>query len=249
MRLSPTALFTLALVLPPASVAPQNAGDMDASTLRLRIETVSRRQQEARDLPVMEAGLNVPSPSGVQAQRARYFNTRRLRRLAEELIEGAPAVDKAIHTESYGPPAPALPFDQSDAVVRGTITDARALLSEDQTNIFSEFQVQIDEVFKQPAQGGIQPGTAITAIRHGGALRVPTALIRVRNAEETLPMRGGNYVLFLRRFSQSDRAFLIVTGYGFAAGTVTALDTRGGSLRWEGANSIELMTALAGRQP
>jgi hypothetical protein len=244
MRRSLAFLVPVCILLTQPANPSQRPGELDPATKRQRIEAVSQRQREGRDLPIADAGAAGAPRTVTEQQRARYFNTQRPRKLVDEVSGGEPVTDQMLHTERYGPPLPALPFAHSDVVIRGTVTSAQAQLSEDETNLYSTLQVRTEEVFKQPPGAQIQLGATVTAIRRGGALRVRTTVARLRDAEETLPVTGGDYILFLRRYSTSDSAMLIVTGYRLDGATVTALDTRGRSLEWEGASAIDLVTAL-----
>jgi hypothetical protein len=113
---------------------------------------------------------------------------------------------------------PALPVNESDAAVRGVVTSARASLTTDETALYSEFDVRVDEVLKPAA--GVEVGASLTALRFGGALQVPSGLIRARQADQTMPVTGGTYVLFLKRHSPDDPAFLLIVGYRLEAGVL-----------------------------
>jgi hypothetical protein len=138
----------------------------------------------------------------------------------------------------------ALPVSESDAIVRGTVTNARAQLSADRTNVYSEFAVRVERTFKQPEGPRLEPGSTITVLRDGGAVRFPTGVMVVRRDDWTMPLPGSNYVLFLERHSPTDDAFMIVTGYCLDGGTVTPLDINLQSVAWEDSPAAELLARL-----
>jgi hypothetical protein len=70
------------------------------------------------------------------------------------------------------PPEPALPAAQSDALVIGEVTDAKAFLSEDKTSIYSEFTVNISEVLKNSCSAQLAPGHSVDTERYGGAVSI-----------------------------------------------------------------------------
>lgn len=74
---------------------------------------------------------------------------------------------------SHGPVESALPVTQSDIIVLGRITDAKAYLSNDRTNIYSEFSVIIEEVLKGNPSIFVTPGAIIATERRGGGCKIP----------------------------------------------------------------------------
>src|SRR5687767_79953 len=67
------------------------------------------------------------------------YNNRHAARISE-------SSDKIFSFNDWEVGLPALPISQSAAVIVGEITDGKAELSEDETNIYSEFTVQIAQV-------------------------------------------------------------------------------------------------------
>lgn len=116
----------------------------------------------------------------------------------------------------------ALPVDRSDVVIRGTITIRDAHLSDDRTGIYSEFLVQVAEIFKD-GTGTIVAGTPLTVNRSGGNVRFASGKIqKYRVFGQDMPSPGHEYVLFLRRTADGD--LLILTGYELSYGYVHPLD-------------------------
>jgi hypothetical protein len=103
-----------------------------------------------------------------------------------------------------GPPShaatePAFPASQSDVIVVGQVTSAQAFLSEDKTNVYSEFTVLVDEILKNNSSGGLTPGNPITTVRTGGAVRFPSGkLIQRGFGGRPFPLTNRRYVFFLK---------------------------------------------------
>jgi hypothetical protein len=122
------------------------------------------------------------------------------------------------------PPEPALPIAQSDAVVVGEVTDAKALLSEDKTSIYSEFAVIISDVLKNNCSAELSEGYSIDVARYGGAVRFPSGKIVQRGDEgRPFPRLKRRYLFFLK-YNNEGQDFSILTAYELRAGRVFPLD-------------------------
>lgn len=85
---------------------------------------------------------------------------------------------------------------KSDAVIIGNVKSKSSQLTEDGTNIFTEYEVTIEEVLKNNA-GTLEPHNTVTVVRGGGAVSVNGHIIRVTYAA-SLPLKvQGRYLLFL----------------------------------------------------
>lgn len=71
-----------------------------------------------------------------------------------------------------------LPFKESDIVITGRVLTANAFLSNDRTNVYSEFSVQIQEVLSNCTNRSL--GTTLDVNREGGSIRFPSGQILYR---------------------------------------------------------------------
>src|SRR5215207_201539 len=62
----------------------------------------------------------------------------------------------------------ALPAAESDAILVGTLKDARAYLSNDKGGVYTEFTLLVEEVVKAREDARIAPGGSVSASREGG---------------------------------------------------------------------------------
>lgn len=77
---------------------------------------------------------------------------------------------------------PALPVEQSDAVVIGEVERAQAHLSTDKTGIYSEFTIRLEDVLKGRSEEAV-PGVTVIAERFGGGGEIP------KREDSVLPAR------------------------------------------------------------
>jgi hypothetical protein len=118
-------------------------------------------------------------------------------------------------------PLPALPIQESDVVVVGTVTDAKGYLSEDKSGAYSEYSVNVSEVLKGAAK---LSSSQIIAERFGAKVVLPNGrTILVWNTNNGTPETKHRYVLFLKYNPEGDD-YLIITGYELINNRVKALD-------------------------
>lgn len=120
---------------------------------------------------------------------------------------------------------PALPVEQSSAVIIGTVVDAKAYLSNDKTGVYSEFDVRIQEVLKNSSVTSLVAGKDIIVERPGGRVRFPSGHInQYFIVGQGMPRVGRRYVLFL---TGGEQDFQILTGYEVREDRIFLLDNPG----------------------
>jgi hypothetical protein len=199
-----------------------------------------QREEEARKhFPTAE--FDEREPSDPQKQAA--FRKNKMRHNKLGLVARNPGPDSG--GGAFLPEGqfefPALPAGLSDVVVLGEVLDAQAHLSEDKSNVFSEFTVQINKVLKSNGTLGGQ----ITVERIGGYVRYPDGrklLYFVGSAR--MPRVGARYVLFLKSVPQTEN-FSILTGYELGAEGVSPLDWSGQFETYRGYSESSFFTELS----
>jgi hypothetical protein len=87
--------------------------------------------------------------------------------------------------------------NDSDSVVRGSVVGKTAQVTEDGAFIFTDYDVQVDEVFKD-AGSRLFPGATVTVTRPGGLVEIGGAIARALDESyQPLPGGRGSVVLFL----------------------------------------------------
>ena len=118
-------------------------------------------------------------------------------------------------------PEPALPIEQSSSIILGTVTDARAFISNDQTAVYSEFDVKVNQSFKNR---GTSSESSIVAERVGGIVRFASGRVQRRgDSGRKLPQKGKQYILFLK-WDDAGQDYLVITGYEVDGATIIPLD-------------------------
>jgi hypothetical protein len=122
----------------------------------------------------------------------------------------------------------AFPIERSSAVVIGEVIEAEAHLSTDETKIYSESSVRVDEVLKNDQLIFLSPQSRITVERLGGRVRFPSGkIVTAAVSNQDLPRVGRRYVLFLTHdFIMGGRYddLFILTGYELRGELVLPLD-------------------------
>jgi len=126
-----------------------------------------------------------------------------------------------------------LPADRSDLIVEGTVTDAKAFLSNDKTGVYSEFAIRISAILKTSDQVRVNPSDTVVAQRIGGKVKYQSGkVIRYRIEGQGSPSQGQTYIFFLRRTNEGD--FKLLTAYELRDDVVFALDGSRINVRGEG---------------
>jgi hypothetical protein len=139
-------------------------------------------------------------------------------------VDPTDSSDNTVLVDFVDPNLPALPFTKSSAVLLGSITAAKAYLSNDRTGVYSEFSLRIEEVIKGDPYASVTPGCTVEVAREGGRVRFPSGHVHLYKISELeKPRLGGRYVFFLTD-GDADQGFQILTAYELRAGKVIPLD-------------------------
>lgn len=165
----------------------------------------------------------------------------------QELVPNRPTgLNISSRSSHWTKDVPAIPAAQSDVIVIGRITDARAHLSPDKSGIYSEFTINIEELLKTDGAAAIS-NNALVAERAGGDVQYSTGQVqRIRpQLGQRMPRAGGRYLLFLK-FVKGTLDLSILTGYELAESRVSALDAVAPYTSHEGADEFGFLDAVRG---
>ena len=152
--------------------------------------------------------------------------------------------DSTVRVDSVDLKLSAFPVARSKAIVIGSITEARAYLSNDKTGIYSTFTVLVDDVVANSSKASFASGASIDAEREGGRVKFPSGRVHLyMTSELNMPEVGKRYLLFLDN-SGDDAVFQIITGYELREGRVYPLDHLPNLQVYENVAEQEFLTAL-----
>lgn len=198
----------------------------DANTQKQRKDKSEQAQElDTSKFPVadyLDKGPSDPKERQKRESKGKKYNSPS--RNSPPITE---SFDQSFLTTDWEVRLPAIPLEKSAAVIVGKVTKAGAYLSENKTNIYSEFEIQIEQVWKSE-RGDLIAGTSVVAERAGGRVRFPSGKIAVSVVSlQQMPEVGSRYVLFLTHegpMGGEYTEFYILTGYELRDGCVFPLD-------------------------
>lgn len=224
-KILPLLIATVCVGVAVATTAPQEQPQKTPPPAPRR-PTQAALDEHRSQFPI--ADYDAAEPEDPEQRQKRHARSRRHDR---QWLVGRPETS---HVEGEGAlindwevGLPTIPVAQSDAVVLGEVTDAKAYLSEDKGGVYSEFALRADEVLMESSEAKIKPGSVIVTERVGGRVRFPAGQVKLYDiAGQGMPRAGRRYVLFLKSTGE-EQTYRIVTGYEVAEGRILPLDQRG----------------------
>ena len=197
------------------------------------------KQFDESRFPIAEYAA--PEPADAQ-ERAKRLSKGKKYNNSEWRVYPNSVSDSMVRVDYVNVNLPALPFEQSSAVIVGQVTDAHAYLSSDKSGVYSVFQILVSEVLKNSTKTPINNGTTIEVERDGGRVRFPNGRLHMYSIDKLeMPKTGLRYVLFLKG-NESD--FAILTGYELSNGKVYPLDQLPNLLTYENSDELVFLSEL-----
>ena len=200
---------------------PNRSSSSLAPTAQVKSGTIKGEENERDKMPMAVYSASLPADPTERALRltrgSRYDN--RLPKPLHEMPDG-----DLLRVNHWWVNLPGLPTAQSDAVVLGKVIDANAYMSNDKSNIYSEFTIRTEAVFKDQSSNSLISEGTLTALREGGRVQLPNGrIIHAMSANQGMPRKSRRYVLFLK-YNEEAKAYGILTGYKLHGGKVSLLD-------------------------
>lgn len=204
--------------------------------------------QKSREMTDFEnkfpiADADEPEPTDLKERENRQARGRKYDKDKSGLAID-PYSDVVTTSSHWATGLPAIPVEQSAAIVVGSISNARAHLSSNKKKVYSEFTVKVEEVLKNDKDDSIQRGCLIDVDRVGGRVRFQNGKIGLYWVTgQGMPSVGGRYLLFLSQ-TDEDPSFSMLIGYELRDGSVFLLDNPGGGhpiTRYQGADEAALL--------
>ena len=178
----------------------------------------AREDENEKHFPTVE--FNEPAPTDPLKRTQREQKQKRKNGLGLVSPKIQPNIDGAALLPENQFDFPGLPVEQSPVIVIADVLQSEAHLSEDKTNVYSEFTVRIVEVIKASTS---LPGSEMIVERLGGYVRYPDGQkVLYRVGTGRVPRVGARYLFFLKPSPELD--YSILTAYEFGDKAITALD-------------------------
>lgn len=187
---------------------------------RLNLESLSN---EVIDAPTLDYDTEISREKSISRkakdERFRGHGNPDSKKPIFELPQGIEPLPSNVH---WWIGLPALPVDQSDVIVLGKVVERTSHLTDDRTGIYSEFALQVEDVFKDKS-GSVKSSEPLVANRAGGNVRFASGKVQSYIiSKQGMPLKGSRYVLFLRSTAEGD--LMILTGFELRKELVIPLD-------------------------
>ena len=196
-------------------------GTQDASNAnRQKVEAIGESQWPLADLNSAEPS----DPTERDKRRAKSQKHNRALIGLKGAIKSPPPAGRATLVTDWEVGLPALPTEQSNAVITGEVLSTHAYISTDHSGVYSEFTIRVNEVLKNDERASLAPGCVVSADRLGGRVRIgPGQIVLFTISGQRMPLVNSQYVFFLSA-GGPDSNYHIVTGYEVRGGRVLPLD-------------------------
>ncbi|HEX8564602.1 MAG TPA: hypothetical protein VF648_02955 [Pyrinomonadaceae bacterium] len=199
------------------------------ATLRQQAQDQSLNQQKQTDnsdlkeLPIVDfAQSDLAEESSSRKKKNKRFNNRGSsdsKKMIDEFPEGVENLPTIVH---WWVGLSALPLESADAVVIGTVTNRKAYLSDDKTNVYSEYEVRIEKVLKNSGES-LKSNDMVALVRLGGSVRFGSGKIQKYKISQYGALQENHrYVMFLKKDNGVD--LFITTGYDISGDKVIPID-------------------------
>lgn len=238
-------LAALLLAATATAVSALHAGAQGASGGAGQATVQAQPQRDETELPAVDYDSPEPSNPQEAAERkkrnARYDNNFLVRK--EDATGTAVA---ATFFSEWGWGGPALPAGRSELIAVGDVIGVRAHLSNDKTNIYSEFTTRVTQVLKNDGPARLAAGDVIDLERQGGAVRYPNGRkYPYRISGQNMPRSGRRYLFFVKA-AGAEQGFRLLTAYELKEGKVFPLDSAQQFDAFRGTEESKFMEAVRG---
>lgn len=237
MRIHKLTLLLLLLVFATLGLTPgQQNQDKKEDTEKAEYA----KQLQARHLRFPTADYDEPDLADPRKNEARKQKNRRKNDDRWVASNGPEWANELVRNMEGGIDLPSLPVAESSYIILGKVTAAEAHLSQDKRNVYSEFKVSVEKVFKTAT--AMSEGGEIVVDRSGGFVKYPNGhSILYRTTYLDMPLKGERYLFFL---SSKNEDLSILTAYQLGATGVQPLDQASQFEKYSGATEEALLEKL-----
>jgi hypothetical protein len=237
MRIHKLTIFLLLLVFATLglTLGQQNPVKKDDAA-----EAEYAKQLQARHLRFPTANYDEPDLTDPRKNEARQQKNRRKNNAGFVASNAPEYAFEVLQNIEGGIDLSSLPVAESSYIVLGKVTAAEAHLSQDKRNVYSEFKVSVEKVFKTAT--AMSEGAEIVVDRSGGFVKYPNGhSILYRTTHLDMPLKGERYLFFL---TSKNEDLSILTAYELGAKGVQPLDQAPQFEKYSGVTESSLLEKL-----
>jgi len=176
-----------------------------------------------KNFPSVEYASELAADESRSSRSAKYD---KIQTLFPEIVKDGKEVSFADWLPSSSP----LPLTDSEIIIIGKVIRAEAFLSSNKKSVYSEFEIDVENVLKNSAHDKIEQGKLISAEREGGIVNFPTGLETWYFVSgQQMPKVGRRYVFFLTHeftlYGYKEKDLFLLTAYELRDGYVYPLDS------------------------
>jgi hypothetical protein len=197
---------------------------------------IIQKQQKGsnlNDFPVVDfsQSLLTEEDNIERKEKSKYFNKSNGRKIEENK-----KILEVTEAESWIESLPAIPVDKSDIILVGTINDSRAYLSEDKTNVYSEYTATVEDILYKKETTSSNYNEVISIMREGGRVKFESGHIQTYHLSgQGTPIKGNKYLMFIKELPSQQGAILL-TAYKIIKGKIYPIDNVTSHLSLNGAS-------------
>lgn len=229
-------VFFVVMTLMVLSVTVFKGGKGSAKVQQnVRVANMENYQDRRERYPVVEAEEAEPSDPVKKAK---------LKKQKQRFDKDAPFTNPGPRDEelAFRPEGqfnfPALPVLKSDVILVGQVLSAEAHRSDNKMNVFSNFEIRVDEVLK----GNLNVENVINIQRIGGFVKYSSnRKVLFRLSGNGMPAVGVRYALFLNAV---DEDYSILTAYELTPEGVIPLDNSAQFQTYKGVSELNFIATL-----
>jgi hypothetical protein len=114
---------------------------------------------------------------------------------------------------------PAIPIQESDAVIVGTVKSVQPYLSNDHTHLYTEFSIAVDQTIKD-IPNRAEPGEVIPVVVRGGKMRLQDGRVIEEKPFTNFTIAVGSRYVFFLRYNNTGQHFAIAKSWELKNGAV-----------------------------
>jgi len=234
-------LIVLIILTLSLSVVRRRDFFVEAYAIKQKDGKAERYEQAKRHFPIVE--YDEPNLPDTAENRANKEKQKRFNDLGNWVFATTqPYIAENLATSHFN--FPALPVAKSDLILIGVVGETKARLSENRRNVFSEFTVAVETIFKASDQE-VKPTSVVVVNRMGGYVKYPNGqTVLYRRSGMYMPKIGGRYLFFLNLLNKHD--YGILTAYELTEAGVIPLDVASQFFVVEGKAETEIVQELRG---